>query len=86
MEFWGINSTAIEAIRGEMGWITFMERVVKVNFNVPEIKGLSTERWVKKILNVKGNPSWKKEMEQWKLRDKVEEEWQKLGSKIMKGK
>lgn len=41
------NSTAVEAIRGEMGWSTFRERVVKGKLNLlKKMEGLREERWV----------------------------------------
>ena len=81
------NSTAVEAIRGEMGWSTFRERVVKGKLNLlKKIEGLSEDRWVKKVLSAEGNSSWKKEMQRWKRRENVEEEWQRLDGRTVRKK
>ena len=81
------NSTAVEAIRGEMGWSTFRERVVKGKLNLlKKIEGLGEDRWVKKVLSAEGNSSWKKEMQRWKRRENVEEEWQRLDGRTVRKK
>ena len=76
------KSTAIEAIRGDMGWSTFRERIVKGKLRLSKrIEGLSGDRWVKRILNNWGdNSSWKKELERWKRREDLDNDWPRLSS------
>ena len=56
------NSTAVEAIRGEMGRSSFKERIEKGEFNLMKKIGLEEERWIKKILMER------KDCSKWKIR------------------
>ena len=83
---WGLGvprSTAIEAIRGEMGWSTFKERILKGKFSfLKKIEGLEENRWVKQILQENSvRTAWKREIDRWKRRENLEEEWHRIGSR-----
>ena len=55
------NSTAVEAIRGEMGWSSFKDRIERGKFNFMKKIGLEEERWIKKILMEREDCSkWKR--------------------------
>ena len=77
---------AVEAIRGEMGWSTFKERVLKGKFNfLKKIEGLDAERLVKWILEEEGaKSSWRKELERWKRRENLAEDWYRMSVKDVK--
>ena len=77
------STTAVEAIRGEMGWSTFRERIIKGKFNfLKKIEGLQEDRWSRQILAERGNnSSWRREIERWKRRLDVENDWHRLGMK-----
>ena len=49
---------ATEALRGEMGWSTFQERIdkTKINYRV-RLEHMSDKRWAKKIFEWRGNKS-----------------------------
>ena len=81
-------STAVEAIRGEMGWSSFKERIEKGKFNfMKKIEGLAEDRWVKKILAERNDMSrWRKEVERWKKKENLQEEWCRVGVKEVKKK
>ena len=54
---------ATEALRGEMGWSTFQERIdkTKINYRV-RLEHMSDKRWAKKVFEWRGNKStFKKE-------------------------
>ena len=82
------RSTAVEAIRGEMGWSTFRERVVKGKLNfVKKIEGLDEDRWVKQVLredNVR--TSWKREIDRWIRRENLEEDWNRIQPREVKNR
>ena len=71
------RSTGLEAIRGDMGWSTFKERIVKGKLCFArKIENLSEERWAKKILTEEDrNSKWKKEIKRWKKKENLEENW-----------
>ena len=55
---------ATEALRGEMGWSTFQERIdkTKINYRV-RLEHMSDKRWAKKVFEWRGNKStFKKEI------------------------
>ena len=82
------RSTAVEAIRGEMGWSTFRERVVKGKLNfVKKIEGLDEDRWVKQVLredNVR--TSWRREIDRWIRRENLEEDWNRIQPREVKNR
>ena len=49
---------ATEALRGEMGWSTFPERIdkTKINYRV-RLEHLNDKRWAKKVFEWRGNKS-----------------------------
>ncbi|KAG0722019.1 hypothetical protein GWK47_045250 [Chionoecetes opilio] len=80
---WGLGacrSTAVEAIRGDMGWSTFRERIIKGKLVFhKKIERLSDDRWAKKISQEnRSSSTWKKELERWKRRETVGEEWNRM--------
>ena len=86
---WGLGaprSTAVEAIRGDMGWSSFKERIVKGKLGfLKKIEQSSEERWMKKIMIDNGNKStWGKELERWKRRENMREEWNEMGIRDVK--
>ena len=86
---WGLGvprSTAVEAIRGEMGWSTFRERIVKGKLNfVKRIEGLSEDRWVKRVMRENSTTSsWKREINRWKKKENLGDEWFRIGTKEVK--
>lgn len=57
------RSTAVESVRGEMGWSSFRERVVKGKLGMLKKIGLEDGRWVKQVLRETSNTSsWKKKL------------------------
>ena len=83
---WGLGAprcTAVEAIRGEMGWSTFRERLVKGKLGfLKKIEGLEEDRWVKQVLGESCiRSSWKREVERWKRRENLEEDWHRIGQR-----
>ena len=83
---WGLGAprcTAVEAIRGEMGWSTFRERLVKGKLSfLKKIEGLDEDRWVKQVLRESDvRSSWKRETTRWKRRVELEEDWHRIGPK-----
>ena len=82
---WGLGvprSTAVEAIRGEMGWSTFRERVLKGKLNfVKRIERLDEDRWVTQVLNEDGvRTSFRREIDRWKRREGLEDGWNRIDS------
>lgn len=71
------SSTAVEAIRGDMGWTTFRERIIKGKLGfLKKTERLGEERWAKKILQEnRATSSWRKELERWKRRENLAEDW-----------
>ena len=49
---WGLGApgcTAVEALRGEMGWSSFKERIIKGKMGfMKKIEELSEDRWIKR--------------------------------------
>ena len=88
---WGLGaprSTAVEAIRGDMGWSTFKERVVKGKLGfLKKIESMNEERWAKKVMEEgRTGSSWKRETTRWKRRENLEEDWNNKGFKKVKKK
>ena len=86
---WGLGvprSTAVEAIRGDMGWSTFRERVVKGKLNfLKKIEELDEDRWVKLVVRDNSvRTSWRREMDRWKRRENLEEDWNRIGPREVK--
>lgn len=86
---WGLGvprCTAVEAIRGEMGWSTFRERVLKGKLNfLKKVEGLDEDRWVRQVLGENTvRTSWKREIDRWKRRGDLEEDWNRLGPRGVK--
>ena len=86
---WGLGaprSTAVEAIRGDMGWSTFKERVVKGKLGfLKKIESMNEERWAKKVMEEgRTGSSWKRETTRWKRRENLEEDWNNKGFKEIK--
>lgn len=81
---WGLGApkcTATEAIRGDMGWSTFRERIIKGKLGyAKKLETMEDERWAKILM--KENEvvtSGKKEIRRWKRRENVEENWENMG-------
>lgn len=55
------------AIRGDMGWSSFKERMLKGKMILKKIEKLIDDRWLKKRLQESGKRSlWRKEIKRWK--------------------
>ena len=54
---WGLGAnrhTRLEAVRGDMGWSTFRERIAKGKLSfIKKIEGLDEDRWDKKVISMK---------------------------------
>ena len=78
--------TGTEAIRGEIGWSIFKERIGKGKLCfTKKIEKMNDERWAKKIYNACRNKShWNREIEKWKRREGIETEWPEMRIKEIK--
>ena len=88
---WGLGaprSTAVEAIRGDMGWSTFKERIVKGKLGfLKKIEESSGERWAKRVmLENRRESTWSKETERWKRRENLRDVWNETNIKGIKKK
>ena len=86
---WGLGaprSTAVEAIRGDMGWSTFKERIIKGKLGFrKKIEGMSEERWAKRIMEENWiRSTWRKETDRWKRRENLEQDWNNMRFKEIK--
>ena len=75
--------TGLEAVRGDMGWSTFRERIAKGKLSfIKKIEGLDEDRWAKKVINEdRTGSSWRKEIKRWKRKENLEEEWDRLNGR-----
>lgn len=78
----------MEAIRGEMGWSSNKERIVKGKMCfMKKIERMSRERWAKRIIiENRTLSSWKREIGRWKRRENLENDWDTLGINDIKKK
>ena len=86
---WGLGvprCTAVEAIRGEMGWSTFRERVLKGKLNfLKKLESLDEDRWVTQILREnRVRTSWRREIDRWKRRENLQEDWNRIEPREVK--
>lgn len=88
---WGLGaprSTAVEALRGDMGWSSFRERIIKGKIAfIKKIESLGADRWARRVLEENGAKStWKKEVERWKSKEQLTEDWEDMRIKDIKKK
>ena len=88
---WGLGApryTAIEAIRGDMAWSTFKERIIKGKFGfVKKIKEMKEGRWAKKILEEgRRDTTLKREIDKWSMRENIGDGWNNMSLKDIKKK
>ena len=77
--------TGLEAIRGDMGWSSFRERITKGKLTfIKRVEGLE-DRWAKKVM-MKNRPGsmWRKEIKRWKRKENLEADWDRLKVKDIK--
>ena len=77
------KSTAIEALRGEMGWNSFKERIEKGKLCfMKKIERMNEGRWASQAYKAcRNNSQWQREVERWKVRGGIEVGWQEMGVK-----
>ena len=86
---WGLGaprSTAVEAVRGDMGWSTFRERIIKGKLGfLKKVEAFEGDRWAKKVLQENRTEStWQKELERWKRRENMSDRWRDTSFKETK--
>ena len=69
-----------------MGWSTFRERVLKGKFNfVKKVESLDENRWVSRVMrDCRVRTSWRREIDRWKRREHLEEDWDRIGPREVK--
>ena len=68
-----------------MGWSTFKERILKGKFNfLKKIEELDEDRWAKRIMGEEGASSWRRELERWKRKENLAEDWHRISAKVVK--
>ena len=78
--------TGLEAIRGDMGWSSFRERIAKGKLIfIKRLEDLEEDRWAKKvIMEEKAGSTWRKEIKRWKRRENLEDDWNRIKVKDIK--